>query len=360
MKRLIPIIISAILLSFEAWASNTEGTLRFDLRTFDFGTLAEDGGTRSHTFAFTNTSSEPIVILKVNTSCGCTTAQYTRHPIGPNGRGEVTVVFDPMNQPGGFSRRLSVYTSDGGVTNLTITGSVTPRVRSISERYTIDFGQGLMVDANAHAFGYVEHGAVVRSTFGVYNNSEREVSLLLIPSQESGALDIHYPHTIAPKAEAEIDFGYMLGEKCALYGTLHDVLAVEVNGRRAHLQLIISAIAIDSRKKMADNEPPKIQLSENFIKFGALNTTSRTSVHRIKVYNAGLSTLQIRKIESERGIAEGSIDRCSIGSDREATLSVKLHTKGLMPGAVTDRLRIVTNDPHSPVRTIRVTAIIER
>ena len=360
MKRLIPIIIIAFFLSFETFAAPKEAALRFESESFDFGTLAEEGGIKNHVFLFENISDEPIVILRVSTSCGCTTAEYSQRPIGPKGRGEIKAIFNPMNQPGDFARRLSVYTSDGNITHLTVKGSVTPRVRSAAERYTINLGGGLKIEANAHAFGYIEHGISARSTFGIYNDSDRTITISVTPIDRSGALDIRYPHTLAPHAEAEIDFGYMLDTKCTTYGTLRDVLSVEVNGETGKFPLVISAIAIDSRNKFEEYEPPKVQLSENFIKFGVLNNTSRTVSHRITISNNGLSPLRIRKIESENGLTEGVVDKSSIDSDKEATLTVTLKTEGAMPGAITDRLRIVTNDPQSPVRTIKVTAIIER
>ena len=360
MKRLIPIVIITFLLSFEVLATPKESALRFDSETFDFGTLAEEGGIKSHNFLFENISDEPIVILRVSTSCGCTTAEYSQRPIGPKGRGEIKAIFNPLNQPGDFARRLSVYTSDGNITHLTVKGSVTPRVRTAAERYTIDLGGGLKAEANAHAFGYIEHGSSARSTFGIYNDSDRTISISLLPADQSGILDIRYPRTLAPHAEAEIDFGYMPGTESHLYGTLRDVVSVEVNGKSGNFPLVISAIAIDARKKMGDNEPPRIHLSENFIKFGVLNNTSRTVSHQITISNSGLSSLKIRKIESENGLAEGVVDKSSIDSDKEATLTVTLKSEGAMPGAITDRLRIITNDPQSPVRTIKVTAIIER
>ena len=360
MKRLIPIVIIAFFLSFEAFAAPKEAALRFENEIFDFGTLTEEGGIKSHVFLFENISDEPIVILRVSTSCGCTTAEYSQRPIGPKGRGEIKAIFNPMNQPGDFARRLSVYTSDGNITHLTVKGSVTPRVRSAAERHAIDLGGGLKIDTNAHAFGYIEHGAAARSTFSIYNDSDRTITISVTPTDQSSTLDIRYPHTLAPHAEAEIDFGYMLDAASSLYGTLRDVLSVEVNGKTGKSPLVISAIAIDPRDKFDENEPPKAQLSENFIKFGVLNNTSRTVSHRITISNNGLSPLRIRKIESENGLTEGVVDKSSIDSDKEATLTVTLKTEGAMPGAITDRLRIVTNDPQSPVRTIKVTAIIER
>lgn len=360
MKRFIPIIIVLILAVSEVIEAAERNALHFLEQSFDFGTLAEDGGVATHEFHFRNISQEPIVILRVNTSCGCTKAKYSTQPISPGEEGTITAIFNPMNYPGRFSRRLSVYASNGEVLHLTITGDVTPRVKSPQERYTIGLGGGLMAEANAHAFGYVEHGKAVYSDIYIYNASSKSLSLHLHPSQESGALRVEYPQVVAPQQQAIIKVGYALDEGCDMYGTLKEVLTVEVDGTRSQIPLVVSGIAIDCREKISNNEPPKVQLSENFIKFGALKPTLHFAEHKIKVCNTGFSPLVIRKIESEKGLVEGIVEQSLVGSDAEVEVLVRLCVEGLPAGAVTDRLRIVTNDPYSPVRTIKVTAIIER
>ncbi len=54
--------------------ATTNAEIKFDNPEHDFGTLTE-GDTVSHVFSFTNTGTDPLEILAVNVSCGCTVAE---------------------------------------------------------------------------------------------------------------------------------------------------------------------------------------------------------------------------------------------------------------------------------------------
>ena len=45
--------------------------------THDFGTIDEADGTASFDFTFTNTGDKPLIINKVITGCGCTSAKWS-------------------------------------------------------------------------------------------------------------------------------------------------------------------------------------------------------------------------------------------------------------------------------------------
>ena len=55
---------------------------KFDTEVHDFGSIKE-GVQAEHTFKFTNTGKEPLVITNVQASCGCTTPTWSKEPIKP-------------------------------------------------------------------------------------------------------------------------------------------------------------------------------------------------------------------------------------------------------------------------------------
>lgn len=80
-----------------------------DLGVIDAGKEPE----RLHTFRFVNEGGAPLVIHDVETSCGCTTASYTKKPVKPGKKGEVKVKFSAVNQQKGiFHRVVTVYSND--------------------------------------------------------------------------------------------------------------------------------------------------------------------------------------------------------------------------------------------------------
>lgn len=364
MKRFHILIALVCLLSATVAGATAQSPLRFEGTSHDFGTINEEGGEVAHAFRFTNVSGAPMVIVDVASSCGCTRAEFSRKPVKAGGTGEIVVRFNPMDYPAGvFSRSVRIFTSPQGriAEPLTVTGRVIPRKKSIAERYPLAVGEGIRLEMNAHAFGYVEHGTPQRSAIGIVNDSERAATINMVATTASGWLDLHYPRTLAPHEEATLDFGYMLPDDCPKYGSLRDVAAIEVNGRRTGYDLIVSGIAIDSRERDADTGEPRVQLSENFIKFGTLKSTDMVRRHSITVYNTGDSPLHIRAIATEYGIVGTSRpDKEAIPVGGQATFTVTLRPDRCDLGAVTDRVKIVTDDRRQPMRSIRVSALIEK
>jgi hypothetical protein len=68
-------------------------TIRYDEETFDFGTVME-GEVVMHTYSFTNTGSEPLIIKNAKASCGCTVPNWPKNPIAPGATGQIDVKFD--------------------------------------------------------------------------------------------------------------------------------------------------------------------------------------------------------------------------------------------------------------------------
>ena len=105
MKRIISIF-TLILMSavaFNIMAAGKGAEMTFNEKTHDFGTIKEANGPVTHTFEFTNTGGEPLVIINVNASCGCTRPEYPKEPIMPGKKGKVKVTFNPAGRPGEFS-----------------------------------------------------------------------------------------------------------------------------------------------------------------------------------------------------------------------------------------------------------------
>ena len=52
-----------------------------------------------------------MVILEVNTNCGCTVANFPEAPIAPGKQGVISIVFDPKGNPGEFAKEIVVKTN---------------------------------------------------------------------------------------------------------------------------------------------------------------------------------------------------------------------------------------------------------
>ena len=74
--------------------------ITWEKKAHDFGNIFQ-GDKVEHTFYFTNTGNEPLIITNVQVSCGCTTPKgWPRDPIPPGARGEITVSFNSSEKMG--------------------------------------------------------------------------------------------------------------------------------------------------------------------------------------------------------------------------------------------------------------------
>lgn len=79
-------------IAFTAQAqSNAE--FKFERETYDFGKIPQ-GNPVTYEFKFTNAGSEPIIISKVESTCGCTVPKFTTDPVKPGESGSISVTFN--------------------------------------------------------------------------------------------------------------------------------------------------------------------------------------------------------------------------------------------------------------------------
>ena len=357
MKRVLKIAVIAL---FTLGYGVSEAKIYFEKNFHDFGTIAEDGGLVEHIFKLRNDSDKPLVIVAAHSSCGCTKAEFSRKPIMPDSTASIKVIFNPMNYPGVFARKITIVTNEGALAErLLIKGAVTPRKKSIEEEYPIVMGGGVRTATNAHSFGYIEHGKMEQSTFDIVNTSQRKVSLAI--ENPYSELEFYCPESVGAGEKVAINFGCLLPEDSSKYGSLSYSVWLVTDGQKSLYPFIINGLAIDSREENANNMAQMIVLSENFIKFGAVKCSSGNVARKIEVRNDGKEPLMIRKLElGNEGFAVALEGDNTIKPREKRVITVAVNPTRLPFGAVVEKLRIVSNDPKMPVYTIRVSAIVER
>jgi Protein of unknown function (DUF1573) len=108
-------------------ASKNGPVLTWDKSTHDFGTMAQ-GDVLEHTFKFTNTGNEPLVITNVQVSCGCTTPKgWPRDPVMPGGSGELTVAFNSTGKMGAQTKPVTIVSNAINDAKLVFTAVVTEK-----------------------------------------------------------------------------------------------------------------------------------------------------------------------------------------------------------------------------------------
>lgn len=90
----------------------------------DFGNIKQHTE-NNHTFKFTNTGTEPLIIENAQGSCGCTVPDYPKEPIMPGEEGEIKVKYSPGTQIGQQQKTVAITANtEPKVFNLLITANV--------------------------------------------------------------------------------------------------------------------------------------------------------------------------------------------------------------------------------------------
>jgi hypothetical protein len=94
MKKLFLLVAFVIGFTSISLAQAKPGEFKFDSEVHDFGNIVL-GKAVVYTFNFTNVGEAPIIISKVETTCGCTVPEYSKVPIKKGEKGFIKVTLTP-------------------------------------------------------------------------------------------------------------------------------------------------------------------------------------------------------------------------------------------------------------------------
>jgi len=125
MKKLILLFTLFLGINVAANAQAKPAEFKFDKETYDFG-MIQANKPAVIDFKFTNTGDEPLIITKVETSCGCTVPEYTQTPVKKGGSGIIKVTYNPTNTLP-FNKSITILSNAKTTTKvLYIKGNVPP------------------------------------------------------------------------------------------------------------------------------------------------------------------------------------------------------------------------------------------
>lgn len=121
MKKLFTVI-SAIVIAVVVNAQQPQEVLSVKEPAFDFGTIPQ-GKPVYHFFEVTNTGKDPMVISNVQTSCGCTTPEWSKEPIAPGATSKVRVGYNAAAE-GHFEKYITIMYNQNLSKQIKIRGTV--------------------------------------------------------------------------------------------------------------------------------------------------------------------------------------------------------------------------------------------
>ena len=112
----------------------------------DFGKVKQ-GDVLVHEFVFKNEGDAPLVIERVDTTCGCAAALLSDQTIQPGQEGRIKATFDTRGYSGRITRYIILISNDSDKRRrelaLTVNIEVPPSARIELDKYNIDLGLSL-------------------------------------------------------------------------------------------------------------------------------------------------------------------------------------------------------------------------
>ncbi len=361
MKKIFTILVAIFITgTYTLLAQNSVG-FDFENTVHDFGRIKEEGGKVSYTFKFKNTGKKPIIIKNVQSTCGCTTPEWSKAPIVPGKEGYVSAEFDPHQRPGAFNKQIKVYN------NLTtqpivleVKGDVIPKKKEVADIYRHKVGD-IRLKSRHVAFARLYNTEVKTQSVEFINESDQPVTVSFDEKRVKPYLKVVVePKTVSPKKTGKITITYDASKKNS-WDYSADRIPLVLNGTPAPgYPLSVSATIVEDFSKLTKEElanSPTMDFDSKEFEFGTLKQGEKT-VHEFKFKNNGKRDLIIRSTRSSCGCTAVETKKV-IKPGETSSIKATFNSAGKM-GKQNKSITLITNIPGKAKSGIDKSKIILR
>lgn len=332
--------ILSIVFLFFCFSAFSQADIQFEHRAHDFGTIKEVDGAVAYDFEFVNRGNAPILIKNVESSCGCTSPEWTKQPVLPGKKGFVKATFNPKDRPGFFDKTITVYSNARTpVVELKIRGTVEGKTRTVLDDYPYELSSGLRLPIEEISLMKAHKGETKTGSIGVLNNAGKQVTVSFpaLPPHIRMTLE---PQQLANKAQGVLKASYntaVHGE----YGLNREKVTMVVDGKK--YELPVSVYIEENFTGVDPATAPVADADKKYYNFGK-TASDQPSTFTYQLKNTGKSPLTIRRIytNDERVVAEVNQKVLQPG---EMTSVVVKTVAGAEKGKVTAVVSVITNSP---------------
>lgn len=359
MKHLFCIITISLLTVVSAFSQvKISDGLQVDKIVHNFGDIKLKSGPVSCTFTMTNTSSKPIVIYNVVSSCGCTDVKWTREPIMPGKKGTISVTYSNDEGPYPFDKTLTVYISDvKKPVLLKVRGVCVEQPKPLNESYPIAFGP-LGFRETEFKCGNLEQGGQKSEAAMIANTSNKPINISFTNISEH--LDISVsPNPIPAKSTAEMLFSVTADR--ALWGKNHYYATPVIDGKTyGDGVLDIWAYTRENFDNISEEDKsngPKPMFKESTFEAGLIRKGD--IIHATFTFeNSGQKPFGVYKIDIDAPKwAHGRIPPTYPGE--KTTFTVDIDTAKIPEGELLVTIILTTNSPLRPIVNLFIAGWIQ-
>lgn len=326
---------------------------------YDFGAFAESTEPTKCVFRYVNTGDEDLVITGARASCGCTTPRYDTRPLAPGDTALITVAYDSQGRPGRFAKSVFINANTTPPRSvLIIKGVVVGAPQTIARRFPVDFGPLKMAHSSV-ILGQVMRRHVKSVFTNGYNGSTDTISPTVAYAPKW--LEVTpTPRDVPPGERLSLSF-YVNGDRVPLYGANLDSVVIVPDSRHPEIRHTLE-ISVDVHEDFSKVEPRALaRAPQAAVDSELINITCDGDGHAVlRLSNRGKGEpLLIRRVYTLSPALEVSVPKGGkVKKGRTAGIYISTVREALpSDGRPLDaRVFVITNDPVTPVITVRVTA----
>ena len=337
-----------VCMTFTLLAMSQKPVITYEKTAHDFGKVNEEDGKVTYVFDFKNAGASPLVVNRVQASCGCTTPTWTKEPIEPGKKGSITVTYNPSGRPGPFTKTITVYSNASEEqTLLTIKGEVIPKASADNNAFPVNMG-GVGVKMKIVQMNNVDKGKVQTRVLEIQNISNAPLK----PSFEN--LPPYITVVVAPEVLKPNEIGkatFTFNSKASTqWGPISDDIFLIVNGQKKISEdnkLSIVANVVEDFSKMTleqKRKAPILEIPARIVNLGIVKAGTKRMT-KFQLNNKGQSTLEVRRVINNNKELFVHPVKLSVVGGKSGNLMVDLNSKTLTEGDYKKSITVQTNDP---------------
>ncbi len=337
----------------------------FDKMIHDFGNVNEESNEVSCVFTFKNISDQPIKILRVETSCGCTTPQYSKEEINPGDSGIIKAVYGTRGRPNSFNKNLYVHFSNSATfQTLVIKGNVIPAVNIAKkpQEYTTNYSN-LSFNYSIASFPKITKYQVLNTTIKIYNYNGYPIKFLGVKSMpdyvtldlQDSLLDVD--DSLIVTVTCDGSKVQKIGDNYEQISLLTDDEGSEVKNIYVHTNLRQDFSNL-SGKELA--KAPVLHIDKTLPLDYGRKTAGARFKDVIVISNKGKSDLNLMKIIPSCSCITYSIAKQSLKPGESVKMFINIDTVNQSIALHNKYLTIISNDPIKPEMSIKMVMDITR
>lgn len=334
--------------------------LKFNKLVHNFGSVKEESERVSTVFSFRNISDKPVYIVKVETSCGCTTPEYSKDTIMPGDTGFVKAIFETRGRHGDFHKNLFVhFNMVNFYQSLIISGTVIPEANLANRprTYTTTYSN-LAFNSTMAEFPNLRNNQVQSYKIKAFNYMGYPIRIYDV-TEKPDYVSLDLGDSLIDVNDSIIITVTVDGSKVGSFGELRRRIALLTDdpGGSVKFLHVYTNIKEDFSKlsKKELKNAPVISLSPgNPINLGK-HTAGEKFKYVIKISNTGKTPLNIRSLIPNCSCITYSIAKQTIEPGETISLTLTIDTVNQSIASHTKYITLYSNDPVNPEIRIKLT-----